>query len=579
MSEGRSPATTWSIAFVTQLARSGVQHLVISPGSRSQALALAADALSQSHAINLRVHVCIDERSAGFYGLGLAIDSGVPTALVCTSGSAPAHYLPALMEAKHSGIPLIAVTADRPVEARGVGANQTTDQAGIFGLAVHASIDVAAPAEEGGLVQQACSHARDAVTLSLSGAAEGRPGPVHLNIAFREPLSSPIDQESLGSIDSTGPDAQLNMASSPALRNITLEPQPGTVVVAGHRAGPEAEELARQLGALLIAEVHSGARFGQNLIVAYRQLLEKPPTEQQIIRVVCVGRPTLSRQVQRLLSRDDIEQVVWQRDEAEPSNLSASAIIVDQVAVSGFASEADTREWLAPWVTASRKRLDADAERADPPLPHIGASASIDPPARAGFAQQEMSVFRRPVTRRDIAREVWAQTWPADQLVLGSSRMIREFDRVVPGKKIPVWANRGLSGIDGTVATARGIASSRNLRGVPGVTRVVLGDLALLHDAGSLLLQQSERMNSSLQIFVAVDGGGSLFDSLEVADSAEPASYERVIFTPSQADLASLADAYGWRYRKATDLAGLSEALADVGGQLLVECPVKRAER
>jgi len=184
MSGESSPATTWSIAFLTQLARSGAEHIVISPGSRSQALALAADALSRSNAIDLIVHVCIDERTAGFYGLGLAADTGVPTALLCTSGSAPAHYLPALLEAKHSGIPLIALTADRPIELRGVGANQTTDQTGMFGSAVHASIDVVAPVDDAGLRRQARSYARDAVARSLSGAAEGRPGPVHSTLPF-----------------------------------------------------------------------------------------------------------------------------------------------------------------------------------------------------------------------------------------------------------------------------------------------------------------------------------------------------------------------------------------------------------
>lgn len=577
MSEGSSPATTWSIAFLTQLVRSGVRHLVVSPGSRSQALALAAEELSHLHQIDLHVHVCIDERTAGFYGLGLAVDSGVPTALLCTSGSAPAHYLPALMEAKHSGIPLIALTADRPVELRGVGANQTTDQVGMFGSAVHSSIDVAAPVKDERLSEQARSYAREAVALSLSGAAYGRPGPVQLNIAFREPLSSPPGPSALNLAAETGGSTEHGSAPSISPRHITLEPRPGTLVIAGHRAGPDAERLARDLGAILISEVHSGARFGRNLNVAYRKVLDSPPPDPPISRVICVGRPTLSRQVERLLSRDDIVQVVWQQNEPTPSNLSGSAVIVDKVTVSRVASESETREWVAPWVTASRKHLEADVERLDPPTPRVEDDASEDMSSRAMFAKQEMSVFRRPVTRRDIAREVWAHTWPTDLLLLSSSRMIREFDQLVPGKRIPVWANRGLSGIDGTVATARGMASSRCLRGLPGVTRVVLGDLALLHDAGSLLLQESERAASNLQIFVAVDGGGSLFDFLEVADSADSRSYERVIFTASQAGLASLAAAYGWRYRKATDLAGLSEALADTGGQVLVECPVGRA--
>jgi 2-succinyl-6-hydroxy-2,4-cyclohexadiene-1-carboxylate synthase len=188
-----------------------------------------------------------------------------------------------------------------------------------------------------------------------------------------------------------------------------------------------------------------------------------------------------------------------------------------------------------------------------------------------------MAVIRRKITRRDIANQVWAHTWPSDQLVLGSSRMIREFDSIVPGKKIPVWSNRGLSGIDGTVATSRGIAAGRALAGLSGVTRVVLGDLAFLHDAGALLLQKFEQRSQQLQIVIVTDGGGSLFDSLEVADTADKSAYERVIFTPARAEVESLAAAYGWIYRRVVDHGGLLEALAEKRNQSVVECVVDRA--
>ena len=578
MSSESSPATTWSLAFVAELVRSGVQHIVLSPGSRSQALALSADALSQWEGSELHVQVCIDERTAAFFGLGLAAQSRQPVALLCTSGSAPAHYLPALLEAKHSGIPLIALTADRPEELRGIGANQTTNQMGMFGHAVHTSVEVPAPSEIEGLVEEARSYARDAVDRAQAGAERGRSGPVHLNIAFREPLSSPISAEQL----SDGALADLviprESPSEESPRVVTLDPEPGTVVIAGHLAGPEAEQLVQDLGGVLIAEVHSGARYGKNLVVAYRELLEAPPQGQEIKRVVCVGRPTLARQSQSLLSQTDVQQVVWQRGEPEPSNFSGTAHIVDEVRVSRLATDTEAREWVAPWVTASRAHLEEKSVVLEPPAPDVEALASDMASDRARFAEQEMSVVRKSLTRRDIAREVWEYTWPGDQLILGSSRMIREFDRVVSGKKIPVWSNRGLSGIDGTIATARGFASGRSHAGLAGITRVVLGDLALLHDVGSLLLQESEKENSRLQVLVVVDGGGSLFDSLEVAETANPDAYERVIFTPSQADLESLATAYGWSYRKAHDLGGLIEALADTRKQLLIECPVERAE-
>ena len=573
-----SPATTCSLAFVAELVRSGVQHLVLSPGSRSQALALAADAISHGEGSDFHVHVCIDERTAGFFGLGLAAQSRRPVALLCTSGSAPAHYLPALLEAKHSGIPLIALTADRPEELRGIGANQTTNQMGMFGHAVHTSVEVPAPSETKGLAEEARRYAREAVDRAQRGAERERSGPVHLNIAFREPLSSPISFEQAMLEMESFADIQRESVVAGPPRVVTLNPEPGTIVTAGHLAGPEAEQLAQDLGAVLIAEVHSGARFGKNLVVAYRELLEARPHCQEIKRVVCVGRPTLARQTQRLLSQTDIEQVVWQRGEPEPSNFSGTAQIVDEVRVSRLATDTEAREWVAPWVTASRAHLEEKSVVLEPPAPDVEALASDMPSDRARFAEKEMSVVRKSVTRRDIAREVWESTWPGDQLILGSSRMIREFDRVVPGKKIPVWSNRGLSGIDGTIATARGFASARFRSGLAGITRLVLGDLALLHDAGSLLLQESERENSRLQVLVVVDGGGSLFDSLEVGGTATPDAYERVIFTPSHADLESLATAYGWTYRKAHDLGGIIEALGDTSKQLLIECPVERAQ-
>lgn len=578
MRPGASPATTWSLAFLAELIDAGVQDIVVSPGSRSQALALAADALSQQENAVLRVHVCIDERTAGFFGLGLAVHSGRPAALLCTSGSAPAHYLPALLEAKHSGIPVIALTADRPEELRGVGANQTTDQSGMFGHAVQATFDLPVRGEKDSLSEDARAHAREVVRTAWVGAGRGRPGPVHMNIAFREPLSSSIVPEQLRALGHTVESGSLELTSPDPPRVLTVDPKPGTAVIAGHLAGPDAEKLARDLGAVLFAEVHSGARFGKNLVVAYRELLEKPLERQKIKRVVCVGRPTLARQIMRLLSQNDIEQVVWQQNEPEPSNLSGSAKIVDHVQVSRLATDAEARVWVSTWVSASKAILERKTAGLEPPAPDVAALAAESVSHRARFAEQEMFVVRRAINRADIAREVWAHTWPSDQLILGSSRMIREFDRLVSGKKISVWSNRGLSGIDGTIATARGFASSRSRASLPGVTRVVLGDLALLHDAGSLLVQQSERNSSKLHLIVVSDGGGSLFDSLEVAQSADPSSYERVIFTPAEADCESLAKAFGWSYRRADNLGGLIEALADTSPLLLVECPVERGE-
>jgi len=591
MTASESPATHWSLAFLLGLVERGVRHVVVSPGSRSQALALAAYELSRHPDVSLSVHVSVDERTAGFFGLGLSIHTGQPAVLICTSGSAPAHYLPALLEAKHSGIPLIALTADRPPELQGVGANQTTVQPGMFGPAVHGVLQVNAPEGQESDQAEALERATEAARLAHQGAPGGRPGPVQVNIAFREPLSSPLSTQHiddvLSALRDASPDvtAATNVAGSntaiPPIRELTLEPQPGTIVIAGHRAGAQAEQLAIDLGAPLIAEVHSGAHFGPHLVVAYRELLDNPPQGVAIERVVCVGRPTLSRQVQASLARTDVEQVVWQRTEPEPANPSGAARIADHIVVANPASRDVARSWVGPWVHASRQLVEAQSEALDPPAPDVALLDSDDMAERSRFAKAEMDVVRRPLTRRQIALEVWQNTWPHDQLVLGSSRMIRECDMAVPGKNISVWSSRGLSGIDGTIATARGIAMARARSGDPataGITRVVLGDLAFLHDAGSLLLDQGEAEDTRVQVIVVRDGGGSLFDLLEASRTAEVEAFNRVIFTPADAKIEALAGAYGWSYVMAKNHGDLVEALANPAQHLVVDCLVPRRE-
>ena len=581
MTSTASPATTWSLAFLARLATLGVGHVVVSPGSRSQALALAAEALSKHPDQPLQLHVVIDERSAGFFGLGLAMQTHQPVALMCTSGSAPAHYLPALIEAKHSGIPLIALTADRPEELQGVGANQTTTQPGMFGPAVHRVLDVSAPDGKPADSKEAHQRADEAYREVVAGAEAGRSGPIQVNVAFREPLSSPVSIQEVATALARA--STVDTPPSPSAdhphREVVLDPAPGTIVIAGHRAGPEAEALAVALGAPLIAEVHSGAHFGPHLVVAYREILNDLPDGVVISRVVTVGRPTLSREVAGLLTRGDVEQIVWQRSEPEPATPSRTATVVDKITASKTASRDQAKDWVGPWILASRILLEQQALSLDPPAPEVALVDSDDMAERSKFARAEMEVVRRPLTRRQIAREVWEATWPHDQLVLGSSRMIREFDRVAPGKNVPVWSSRGVSGIDGTIATSRGIARARATAEATGITRVVLGDLALLHDAGSLLLDQGEAEDSRLQVVVVCDGGGSLFDLLEAKQSASEDAFDRVMFTPARANLNALATAYSWNYRQCHTLGDLVEALADSTSPLLIECVVPRAEQ
>jgi 2-succinyl-5-enolpyruvyl-6-hydroxy-3-cyclohexene-1-carboxylate synthase len=440
-------------------------------------------------------------------------------------------------------VPLIVVTADRPAELLGIGANQATVQAGIFGTAVRREWDVAAPGSAGGA---------DELAIEV---LDGIAGPVHVNLALREPLSAVVPLPAV----EPGVFSPPSSAGEP----VTLEPGPRTVVVAGTGAGEGAEEIARRLGAPLLAEVTSGARFGPNLVPAYRTLLKEPGFGDLIERVVVFGHPTLSREVPALLERDDVEAIVVRGPERDVYDPGRSARIVDAVAVAGEPLP-ESRAWVGSWVSASRTLLAVD----DAPA----ASLSDDRLERAAFARAQLERLREPVTRRMLAEAVWANTWPHDRLVLGASRLIRDLDRAAAGKKIPVYANRGLAGIDGTIATATGIALASP---GDGVTRVLLGDLALLHDAGSLAPAPGEP-TPRMQVIVGNDGGGTIFDALEVAGTADPALFDRVLYTPQVVDLAALAAAYGWEYRRAATRAELDDALSASGARTFIEVPLAR---
>ncbi|WP_022884660.1 2-succinyl-5-enolpyruvyl-6-hydroxy-3-cyclohexene-1-carboxylic-acid synthase [Glaciibacter superstes] len=587
---GESPATDFTVALLQEFVRLGIRHVVLAPGSRSQALALACAELERAGAIDL--HVRLDERGAAFLALGIAVETGTPALVVTTSGTAVANLHPAVLEAHHSGVPLILLTADRPAELRGIRSNQTTDQPGIFGTAARLAADVSAPVGDPGEYAQARALAKQA-TDAATGTVTQNPGPVHLNLAFREPLSAATSGawEAAGAPADEAIGAEVSEATIPESPD-SREPYlvtPGlrTIVIAGHGAGPAAEEFARTGGWPLLAEVSSGSHFGPNLVVAYRELLREDDWGGQVERVIVFGHPTLSREVSALIQRDgqgdtSVETIVIAPTGAELYNPGhrvqtfARHAAPDAASVA-LAADRETRAWTGRWVMASRKLRDAlDAEESGP---DVAASVSADYRVRGGFAKAELAALRAPVTRELLVDAVWRASWPHDRLVFGASRLIREADRRVPGKKISVHSNRGLAGIDGTIATAAGIALASQGGPEPrstGVTRVLLGDLTLLHDVGSLLQTPGE-VRPRLQVIVGNDGGGTIFDSLEVATSAPAAAMDRVLYTPQQVDLAALATAYGWEYTLAAKRSELEKALtAPVQGPAIVEVPLRR---
>lgn len=465
-----SPASDSALALLAAFVREGVVDLVVAPGSRSQALALAAAELERAGAV--RLHVRIDERGAAFLALGIAIESGRPVPVITTSGTAVANLHPAVLEAHHSGVPLIVLSADRPAELRGIRSNQTTMQPGIFAGAVRLERDVVAPDGGAGEADAAAHLAREAVAAALGRGADGRPvphpgpGPVHLNLQLREPLSAAIPADS-PVVSAAAVDAAsardvpaLAPAKADAGAPALIAPGPRTIVVAGAGAGPGAEEFARDGGWPLIAEVSSGAHFGPNLVVAYRELLREPGFGDEIERVIVFGHPTLSREVPALVQRDGVETIAvapWGIEWFNPGRRVAR--FERAVHTESRPQSSEERAWTGRWVRASRVLVEAGLPTV--PLQRDGVDETghaSDFEAQREYMKAQLAAMRAPVTRRMLVDAVWSATWPHDRLLFGASRLIRDADRAVPGRRIPVHANRGLAGIDGTVATAVGIA-------------------------------------------------------------------------------------------------------------------------
>jgi 2-succinyl-5-enolpyruvyl-6-hydroxy-3-cyclohexene-1-carboxylate synthase len=534
-----SPATGFAVALLDEFVRLGLRDIVLSPGSRSQALALAA--VEFERAGRVRLHVRID-----------AVETGLPVVVVTTSGTAVANLHPAVLEAHHAGVPLLVLSSDRPESLRGIGSNQTAVQAGMFGPAIAFVRDVPAPTGTSGEPGIAAAIAREAW-----GVARGtRPQPVQLNLAFTEPLSSATTLPESDAEWSAEADEPLEPEA------FELVAAPGTVVIAGADAGPRAEEVARELGAPLLAEVTSGARFGPNLVVAYRELLNTGNFGDRIARAIVFGHPTLTREVPLLLQREGVESIVVRGrgvDDYNPGHRVTR--FVDAVSVRGPLDESPAaRSWLGRWVTTSRSLLEPATE---PSASELG---------NAEFARRELAAIRQPVDRPMLVEAVWRATWPHDRLVLGASRLIRVADSVVPGKKISVHANRGLAGIDGTISTSIGIALGSE---TDGTTRVLLGDLAALHDVGGMLFGNGE-VRPRIQVIVGNDGGGTIFDTLEVAATAPQDALDRVLLTPQQVSFEALARAYGWTYLRATNRGELDQALTASTAPTIIEVPLVR---
>ncbi|RGE19160.1 2-succinyl-5-enolpyruvyl-6-hydroxy-3-cyclohexene-1-carboxylic-acid synthase [Leucobacter sp. wl10] len=596
----------FAVELLAELIRRGVRHAVVCSGSRSQALALAAAAAERAGAI--RLHVRLDERSAAFFALGIARETGVPAPVIVTSGTAVANLAPAALEAHEGRVPLLLLTADRPTELRGIRSNQTTRQVGLFEAVSRLSLDVPAPESgpDGELIRgedrDPSAIAAAALAASTGLLGERPPGPVHLNLAFREPLSGTAGFDGMiaGGFEAAGAEAERlgeSGARAPIGTPIGASPRGFharlgfgddetyihrgdalAVVVAGEGAGPEAEAFAHAAGIPLLAEAVSGSRYGREAVVAYATLIDDPAIGGLVERAIVFGHPTLTRQVPALLRRDDVEAVVVDPyADAEHYDPSGSARVVRAARVAEDHDPRALRRWLGAWVVADR---ELQRERSTVHEPDLEAALATGYKERSAYARAEVAAMREPITRALLVESVWRATWPHDRLVLAASRLVRVLDGLAPARRLEARSNRGLAGIDGTVATALGVAAASQAADEPtraaGTTRALVGDLALLHDAGSLLLPEGEG-RPRIQLFVGNDGGGTIFDGLEVAGSADPAALERVMYTPQRVEIAALARAYGWTHRRVAARGELENLLTEpVTGPEIVEVPLAR---
>ncbi|WP_372736235.1 2-succinyl-5-enolpyruvyl-6-hydroxy-3-cyclohexene-1-carboxylic-acid synthase [Nocardioides sp.] len=512
-------ATDLARSILTSLVQGGVTDIVVAPGSRNAPLGFAA--FDAAEAGLVRLHTRIDERSAGFLAVGLT-RTGARAAVVCTSGTAVANLHPAMLEAVHAGVPIVAVTADRPERLRGTSANQTTEQVGVFGWLVPV-VDAA----EG-----------DQISIG--------PGPLHLNVQFDEPL---VPEDRWSPQISVAPPVAPSLAQPPAHQSPEpelLELGPRTVVVAGDDAGPPARMLAEAAGWPLLAEPSSGSRTGTHALRCYRLLLAGD-LGARIERVVVAGHPTLSRPVSRLLGRQDVEVI----------DLSAGGFTrpftVDRALVAARVAGAADPAWLAEWQAA-----DASVGRLLDAL--LAAEPGLTPYEVAGAVSRAL---------------------PAGGLLtVGASSPIRDLDLMVAryevGARRKVIANRGLSGIDGTISTAIGAALGR-----PGGSRnlALMGDVTFLHDSNGLILGPDEP-RPDLMIVVVNDDGGSIFSMLEQGAPEYAHAFERLFGTPHRVDLASLCAATRTPHWRVDSLAELEHALANPNGGIeVVEVAVGREDR
>ena len=515
---------------VAELVRLGVRRFVLCPGSRSAPLAYA---LADAEAAGvLDLHVETDERVAGFVALGSGL-AGQVAAVVTTSGSAVANLHPAVEEARYAGVPLLVLAADRPHEKRGVRASQTADHRGILEGSVRFVAEIAAdaPTVRGQVVR-------------ATRVALGQAGPVLVNVAFREPLMPAAPWTDVAAqCEPRTPSGSGSGAGGAGTGDTGAGVR--TVVVAGPsiRSNPlYARELPDLGGVPILAEPTSELRGHPNAVAAHPLLL-RTGLGERVERVVVLGHPTLTRDVSALLA----DREVYAVDEAAGyTDVAGIAQVVELEDVPELLAGSPA-QWLAEWKDASQ-RADAAIEEA------LAEAAPAGAAGRGALPGCDKGISGAVgLSTAAIARALTESAVPTH---LAASTIIREVNLYGRAPAGPMYANRGLAGIDGTMSTAIGTALAT---GEPA--RVVVGDLAFIHDATSLVATASQD-GPRLDVLVIDDHGGSLFSTLEYGAGPE-GPYDRVFRTEKRLDVEAFARAVGVEYRRVRALGELRAALAE----------------
>lgn len=526
-----NPSTTQARVVVDELIRGGVRDVVLCPGSRNAPLAFALQDADRSGRI--RLHVRIDERTAGFLAIGLSVGAGAPACVAMTSGTAVANLGPAVVEANYARVPLIVLSANRPYELLGTGANQTMEQLGYFGTQVRATISLGLAEDAHERLDSLNASWRSATCRVLAAAMGSRTanaGPVHFDIPLREPLVP--DPEPHGAVTPPGrPEGRPWTYTPPVTfdQPLEIDLSADTVVIAGHGAGvhPNLVQLPT------IAEPTApAAPSGGNPLHPLALPLLRPR------QVIMLGRPTLHRPVSALLADPEVPVFALTTGPRWPD-------------VSGNSQATGTRAIVTG--TPNPSWLDRCAQMN----------------RHAVAAVREQLAAHPLTTGLHVAAAVAGALRPGDQLVLGASNPVRDAALVgLDTAGLRVRSNRGVAGIDGTVSTAIGAALGYE-RDHHGRTVALIGDLTFVHDSSGLLIGPTEPTPRQLTIVVSNDNGGGIFELLEQGDPRFSDVSSRIFGTPHDVDVGALCRAYHVENRQ-IEVDQLPAALDEPGSGLRV---------